>query len=229
MKNNIKSYLNNDKFINIFLVLSLFIIYMLFTQFIGGLITKLFNNLNVNVKLIIVLLSDLLLICLICFIFRKSLKNNLKTLKKDLSDNVVKFFVLYFFGILFMILFNMYMILIFKSTSSNEINVQKLLKIYPLYVAISSCIYAPFMEEMIFRKGLRKCINNKYLYVILSGLLFGFMHCLGVKEMYQYLFIIPYATMGCIFAHYYYKTNNILIPILFHVFHNFITLIVSIL
>ena len=78
----------------------------------------------------------------------------------------------------------------------------------------------PFTEEMIFRKSLRNCFNNKVLYILLSGLIFGSMHLLSASSIVELVFLIPYSSLGCVFAYMYYKTDNIFVPMTFHMMHN---------
>ena len=41
---------------------------------------------------------------------------------------------------------------------------------------ISTSILAPIYEEILFRLGFKKCINNKLMFIIISGTLFGLIH-----------------------------------------------------
>lgn len=89
--------------------------------------------------------------------------------------------------------------------------VQESLKMFPVYTVFASCIFAPFVEEVIFRKCLGKVFNNDILFIVVSGFLFGFAHTLASIGMglNQMLYIIPYGLFGCVFAYMYRKTNNI--------------------
>ena len=95
----------------------------------------------------------------------------------------------------------------------------------PIYMIFSSCIYAPFAEEMVFRKSLRNCFNNKVLYILLSGLIFGSMHLLSASSIVELVFLVPYSALGCAFAYMYSKTDNIFVPMSFHMVHNTIIVI----
>ena len=93
---------------------------------------------------------------------------------------------------------------------------------FPVYTVFASCIFAPFVEEVIFRKCLGKVFNNDILFIIVSGFLFGFAHTLASIGMglNQMLYIIPYGVFGGIFAYIYCKTKNIFPTITVHHFHN---------
>jgi len=47
----------------------------------------------------------------------------------------------------------------------------------PLLV-ISSCIFAPITEEFLFRGAIKEAIKNKWVFITVSGLIFGLMHVL---------------------------------------------------
>jgi membrane protease YdiL (CAAX protease family) len=51
----------------------------------------------------------------------------------------------------------------------NEETVRNFLNEVPLYTVFSAAIYAPIVEEIICRKVFKDIINNKWLFVIISG------------------------------------------------------------
>ena len=110
------------------------------------------------------------------------------------------------------------------SIASNEaINRSVLSKNY-IYAIVRMGLIGPICEEIIFRLSIGKFIDNKYLYIIVSGLVFGYMHIMGAKGI-EYLYIIPYSVLGMSFAALYKKTNNILSTITMHILHNLICVI----
>ena len=125
-----------------------------------------------------------------------------------------------------------YLIVIFTNStiSQNEQAVRDLIDKAPLFMIFESLIYAPITEEIIFRKSIKDIINNKYIYIIISGTLFGLMHIIGAINNYQeLLYIIPYSAVGIMFAITYEKTKNIFSTITIHSFHNGLTLILYLL
>ena len=51
------------------------------------------------------------------------------------------------------------------------------------------------------------------------------MHLLSANNLVELVFLIPYSSLGCVFAYMYYKTNNIFVPMTFHMVHNTIIVI----
>ena len=116
---------------------------------------------------------------------------------------------------------------VLHSTPNNENQIQDLLGTMPIYIAFASCICAPIMEELVFRKSLGNCFKSQYLFIIVSGLLFGLLHIVTSKNVYDFLYIIPYGLFGSIFAYIYYKTKTIFSTITIHMIHNTILVIIS--
>lgn len=95
---------------------------------------------------------------------------------------------------------------------------------------ILSVLYAPLIEELIFRLGISKLIKNKWLFIIISGLLFGSLHMIDkLSSAMDILYIIQYSALGICLAYFYKKTNNILVSIGIHFIQNFLASILSIL
>ena len=88
---------------------------------------------------------------------------------------------------------------------------------YPLYFKV---IYAPFIEEMIFRSPIlifmllsvkyKKIKGNPYILVVLFGLLFGFGHIAngGIYTLPSAIFITSFH--GCMFGVLVVKTRSLL-------------------
>ena len=117
--------------------------------------------------------------------------------------------------------------------ANNEDAVRNMIDLAPLYMLFSVSIYAPFVEELIFRKSIKDSVlgfgNNKilkYLYILISGLIFSSLHVIGMTNSYlDYLYIIPYFGLGAAFATLYYKTDNIFSSISMHSLHNTVAII----
>ncbi len=111
--------------------------------------------------------------------------------------------------------------------SENQNIIINLTSAAPIIMVISASILAPIVEEGIFRLSLRKIINNKYLFIIISGLVFGFMHVFptDLSLTVALIYSVVYVTMGVYLAYVYVETDNIWIPIIVHALNNFIGMI----
>lgn len=201
----------------------IFLLYLLYSDIIIIILTKLGVNIKVlpnNLKIAIMFLINLSLMIMLFIFYSKSIKENLKDLKLNFKSYIKDNFKYYVIGLLIMIISNIIISFFIEGNSTNETLIREYISIMPIYMIFSSCIYAPFTEEMVFRKSLRNCFNNKVLYILLSGLIFGSMHLLSASNLVELVFLIPYSALGCAFAYMYYKTNNIFVPMTFHMMHN---------
>lgn len=211
----------------------IFISYFLYNYFIRD-VLYLFNidyyNLPITPRIIISIVIELVYLLILIFIYRKELIEELKDFKKNGLKYIVKNFVFYLISILLMIIINTLLANISdQGLSGNEIQVREYIQKFPLYMVFSAVLYAPFVEELIFRKTVGKVFKNKYVYVILSGIIFGLLHISNILDPIEYLFSIPYMIIGSAFAYMYYKTGNIFTTITYHLGHNLILLIIQLL
>ena len=201
----------------------IFLLYLLYSDIIIIILTKLGVNIKVlpnNLKIAIMFLINLSLMIMLLIFYSKSIKENLKDLKLNFKSYIKDNFIYYVIGLLIMIISNIIISFFIEGNSTNETLIREYINIMPIYMIFSSCIYAPFTEEMVFRKSLRNCFNNKVLYILLSGLIFGSMHLLSASSIVELVFLIPYSALGCAFAYMYSKTDNIFVPMSFHMMHN---------
>ena len=129
---------------------------------------------------------------------------------------------------------NLLITVLFKNaTAGNEEAVRDMIDQIPFYMIFSVSIYAPFVEELIFRHSIKDCVmaygNNKitrYLYIFLSGFIFAILHIIGQTTSYlDYAFLVPYMSLGLAFSALYSKTDNIFSSISMHCLHNTFTII----
>ncbi len=172
-------------------------------------------------------ITELVLIVSLIYIYKKDFKRYWDDFKKN-GIKHLKFSINWWFvGISVMIISNL-LISSFSpiTTPENEEAVRSALKISPIFMALATIIEAPILEEILFRKTIYDVMNNKKLYIIISGLIFGAFHIIGVgTTLASWLYVIPYAALGMAFAYIFVKTKNLLPAIFIHAFHNFITII----
>lgn len=167
---------------------------------------------------------------IIIIIYRKSLKKELLEFKQKPMTFIERNFKYYLIGLAIMMFSNIFISIMINTVAQNEQMVQSELRKAPLYMLYSACIFAPFVEEVLFRKTLREIFPTNIVFVIMSGLLFGYIHTLAnFTSPTELLYIIPYGTVGGMFALMYAREKNIFVPIAFHMFHNTVLIILSLL
>ncbi len=167
-------------------------------------------------------------IILIAFYYYKDLIKEFKELKNKVGSKIGTSFKYYGIGIAVMMLSNFILLLVFKSIASNETEVREVLKAYPAVMMFTISIIAPLSEELAFRKSISPLFKNKWLFALVSGLLFGLAH-LAVEftapgfNMARLLYVIPYGSLGFAFALMNRDNNTTFSSIIIHSLHNFAT------
>lgn len=216
-------------FINILTFLLYFIYFELIVMLINCLGFN-YNNFSYNKKVLLLFISNFLFMIYLLIIYRRELKDDLKDYKKNFKDYINKYFIYYVIGVALMAGSNL---ILQKITglelSGNESTLRELIKSIPIYMGFSTVLYAPFVEEIIFRKSIRNVTKNKKVFVLLSGFIFGILHITSFSNVKEIIMGIPYIIMGIDFAVIYVKSNNIFTTMIFHLFHNLILFLMIIL
>lgn len=146
-------------------------------------------------------------------------KGNFKTYMKYIFPKLGIFFIIY-------IVISVPIALIAGQISTNQAQLNEL----PLALtATMAILFAPIMEELMFRGLLRKSIPNDTIFMIMSALIFGIAHMLYAEEnLIMYIYIIPYTLLGYFLARSYAKTNNIFTNISIHFLWNTFAIILNI-
>ena len=192
------------------------------------------DKLSSSMKILYSFTCDLGYMIIIFLVYKEKIIKEFKEYISNFKDNFKKSIKYYIIGFIIMVISNNLISIFFaEASANNEEAVRTLINIYPVYMIFSVSIYAPIVEETIFRRSFKDIFNSfdnnkyvKYLYISLSGLIFGAMHILGqASSNIDYLYVIPYASLGCAFAALYYKTDNLFSTIILHSLHNFVAVI----
>ncbi len=186
------------------------------------------NKITTLKSMIFVFAKYFVLIGLFFINYRKYLKQKII----DFKNNFVKYFKIsvknWFLGFIIMIISNIIINSFIPGLGKNEEGVQQLITEIPIIAFIMTTVFAPFVEEMIFRKYLQDAIKNKTAFMILSGLIFGLVHVMGFDSWLEYILIIPYGALGFMFAKTLNETDNIYSTIMMHMLHNGVLTLLSI-
>lgn len=188
------------------------------------------SKLNFIQKNIYLFVIDIIYLVSLVFIYRKELKEDFKDFKENGAGYIFKYAPLYLLGVILMGITNALLVKVTgMEMSTNEQNVRTLIKYYTLYMSFSSVMYAPIVEELIFRKSIKNLFNDNVLFVLMSGLIFGLIHVVGTgnEGINEILMGIPYIIMGLDFAYIYAKTKNIFTTMTLHSIHNLTLLIIQ--
>ena len=207
------------------IVLAIILLLVYFSQFLWSDLIVKFGISKLLVGAVFYIMMIILSLTIFNDLFRdnfKIFKENIKTYFNNLIGTVGKFYVIYF-------LIAMVTVFLAKvDTSVNQSNVEALPIWYSFPLAI---IYAPIVEESLFRGCIRRFIKNDKLFIVVSAITFGLLHTLFTElNIFNAIVLaIPYMTIGGFLAYLYTKTNNMFTNMSFHAFHNTMAMIITIL
>lgn len=185
------------------------------TQFIVPLFIE-----NATLGIIFEILYYVLIFVLVLYIFGKRLKRDFKAFKENFGTYMG--YIFKWWGIMLglsIVAAGIRLLLGGDVETANQAGLNSM----PLwYVGPLAMIWAPFVEEGIFRGGLRRFVKNDKLFIVLSALLFGLLHTVGSETGLYNIFIqsLQYMVMGGVMAHVYTKTNNICVNMGVHCVQN---------
>ncbi len=195
------------------IILTIILMLLYFTQFF-------IKNLSPIVTIIVAIIYYIGIFVFAFFVFSKRLKRDFKAYKSDVALHVGQSFK--WWAILIGVSYLAAIIRLLLGGAVVTANQMGLNEAPLWYVAPLAILWAPFVEEIIFRGCIRRFIKNDVLFVIVSGLIFGLLHTIG-SEVGIYQMIIQslqYVAMGVIMAIAYVKTNNIFINMSVHCIQN---------
>jgi len=100
----------------------------------------------------------------------------------------------------------------------NQYAIESLAASYPILMVVTAVLFAPFVEEIVFRLAFMKALERwPWLGIIASSLVFGLLHVVMTGD---FIFLISYAAMGLPLGYSYYKTGNIWFPMAIHFIQN---------
>lgn len=230
-----KEKLIDGKKLLLFLGLFLFheiISALLAARFLKFFCTNILHNyydglLQANVLLYNILASLFCAAFLIC-IYYKYLKEKFIDFKNNFGRYLGISIKNWIIGLVIMIVSNLVISsIVGLGTAENEAAVQNMITSNKILALFLTSILAPFIEEIIYRKGIFDVVKIKKYYPIISGLVFGGIHVIGSSTLAQYLYIIPYGALGYFFAKSYVETDNVYTSITSHFLHNLMCTLLS--
>jgi len=159
-----------------------------------------------------IFLPNSILFLVFIFMYRKTIADCFRSLDKKLCKliaigasitlavNIVIGMVLTFFNV----------------SNENQELLNTIFKEYPLISFIGFALMAPFVEEVVFRKGFSDIFRNNTVFVIVSSLLFGLIHGFSLAALL-------YVALGVCLSVLFIKMNkNIVAIAMVHILNNLI-------
>jgi len=180
-----------------------------------------------TMDLVIRLTLMFLLLLFFIFIYKDDVIRDIKALKKSSFAILGK--SLMYFAIMIVGIGAISAILIvlnpdFVYTNSNIIDA--LIKEHSLAMIVYVFVITLITEQIVFRKVFKDVLQNKYFFIVFSGIIYGvFQVGYSVSSINDLCTIIPFAFAGIILSVSYQKTDNIVTPCLVYLFYNLFSLL----
>ena len=239
-----KSFINIIIYLVIWLIGSLIFNYLIayiYSKTTSFTLNEILNgNLDSNLELLTVSTKVLMYTNFIVYLlmFIGLIINDFKYLKSDLlnfKNKLAKNIIYLVFGgailYLFSYLINLGLSKLGVSMSNNQISIENMLILGSKVITFFSVIiFAPLVEELIYRKSIYSLSNNKVVYYIVSILAFSLPHMLSTTyDLKTFILgLIPYLFSGFILSLIYDHTKNIYVSTLAHIINNLIAFIIII-
>jgi membrane protease YdiL (CAAX protease family) len=160
-------------------------------------------------------IPSIILFIIFAIIYRKRVISDLKKLKiKDILFIVLISAVT--------IAINYVISMIFEKLGvkmNNQDSLVSMFASHKILISLLTCIIAPFTEELVFRYSFSTFIKNKYVFLIVSSLIFGLFHAIGVATI---LYVFLGAMFGLVYLKY---KNNVVASMLIHFINNTFSII----
>lgn len=198
-----------------------------------GLYEIVFNIFKFNNSILNLFIFDILYIVFIVVFYFKELKEDLKDFKKGKFSKIIKKIICY---ILIIFILNIIMGLIVglilpnsEVIGENSKSIINLFDISFWYTMFKTIIFASFAEEIMFRKSISSIINNKFLFIIISSIIYASINVMYTDLSSNFMIIdfISYFILSVVICIAYVKNNNnIFYPIFIKLIYNLIPTII---
>lgn len=212
---------------SIFLLLSYFVGYNFILPLLA-MIIAIYNNYN---KMIVYMIVDLIYLVIVYHYAKTAINEGFERFRQRLWHNTLELLGQTLLLLSANICCSLLIYIVFKVESSqNQIMIDQMLTSYFWYTAFSSVIFAPIVEECMFRLAIFRTFFKKHFWLpaLISSIAFGGIHVLSsfILGNYQDLVnIITYSLMGLIICRYYYRKDNFASAILLHMMNNLVGVI----
>lgn len=168
---------------------------------------------------------------ILVYLYKSQLIEAVKVFNRKLFKNLATLIKLYALSMVVNIVVNIIFQYVLKITgnSANQDAVVEMVNKMPVLMIITTVIFAPILEELVFRGGLYLGLISKFgekTATIISSISFGAIHVLAqflsTGSFEELIFIVPYAVLGYFMVLSVKKTESLMGGIVFHFINNLI-------
>ena len=126
---------------------------------------------------------------LVYFMNHKYLLHDLKNLGKDFKKNYKSLIIIFILGTSLCLASTLLLNKTLGFTSTNEENIEQLLKNSKIIMTLNILLLAPIYEELPFRNIFNQAKNNRKLCMIISTIIFAVLHMDSATQPLEALFL----------------------------------------
>lgn len=200
---------NTNKTKTDYLPIWIYISILVGVSFITGFLTVFLKLSEESLTFANIISEGLIFITFFIIYFKRLKRDFLKLTKKDILFIVILSIILISLNFGISTLFEYLKVNMENQNSLNNMFISNKL-LMTLYIVL----FAPVIEEIVFRYSIDSACKSNLLFLILSTIIFAIMHGIGIST-------IIYLLIGFWLGYAYLKTNrNIMIPIFIHMLNN---------
>lgn len=200
-------------------------LYFLWPYMLNGIIN--FFDLSENIILYISLSINFLFLFIIILVYKKKFKVYINKLNKNFKKNLFDSIKIFLLGLGIYVLFNTLFNIAGISSLSNHNAMLSIFRKVPIIFILNTLFYYPVIEEIVFKMTLKDIIKNKWIFVVFTGLFITLFQVLfSMNNTIDLLDILPNVALACSLSYIYYKTDNIIYPILIRMCYNLIPCVI---
>lgn len=217
---------------NCFISIAVILLYFLWPTVMNAFWETFGGGTNVSIGMIIYnIIGYLIFVVLLFFAYWKSLKQEWNIFWKEKKNSIfciLKYTVFLFISI---ILINIILNSLFKvGKIDNEVQLLGQLADNPLFMILMVTIYYPVVESIVFQKTIRQVVHQKWLFIIISSLFFGYFNiAFSEFTIANMIGIIPYMFLNAVLALSYFNKKTIVVPIGIKMLYNLLVAVINIL
>lgn len=215
---------SSNKIKTVCISIGIILLYFIWPIFTNNIISML--KIEGNIKLLLMFLLNFLCLFLIASVYIDDLKKDFKKFIKNIKTYMIKGLKYFLFGLGAYFIINILIACIFKfSNISNDnlSNLENVFKDNTILLVLSTTLYYPIIEELVFKKTFKDIIDNKWLFTFISAFSNAFFaYAFSITNVLTLVYIIPCTAFYMGLSYSYYKTNNVFVPIVYRIIYNLI-------
>lgn len=179
---------------------------------------------------LIVALFYVLYALILIIIYKDTFKNDFKDILKNKGLYLKKILLNFVLLIVVVIITNAIIGTLFNvsGTSENDYSLLNIFRKSPIVLILSTCVYYPVVEGIVFRKAIRDIVDKKWVFIIFSSLFYFFFNVVYTSMSFSNILLsISYIFIMMILSNYYWKTNNFTASVIVLMMYNIFVSILS--